>query len=357
MNEPFYQVQLNLNQISLDLADRSDRVNAEHHENLVKRLAKFYATMIRDQKKTKLIWQPAGEWKNYNEEKNFLYEALLSNNLPLAHDYLLNFWRNRLGLIVKEYATFEVLSSGEMTVIEPFLRSILRNYIIWKDLYALPSNRLKIKAEVGNPWGCNIDGVMVTPKATRYHHNAMQIKNLLAASKGNVVGEIGAGYGALCHYLLMEIPNVIYVDFDLPETLVLAAYHLLSAFPDKKILLYGEHEINEKTVLDFDVALLPNFVIEEIADKSIDVFFNSFSLSEMPKEVNHTYLHQIARLTKNYFLHNNMDRSGIINRGFERIPASKFPIDENKFTLLYQNYDLFHSHFGDYKEFLYFINS
>ena len=50
-----------------------------------------------------------------------------------------------------------------------------------------------------------------------------------------------------------------------------------------------------------------------------------------------------------------MDRKGVINRGFERIPASEYPIDKHKFVLLSKNYDLFHGHFGDYKEFLYKI--
>ena len=99
--------------------------------------------------------------------------------------------------------------------------------------------------------------------------------------------------------------------------------------------------------------LLPNYLIEEFPSSSVDVFFNSFSLSEMPPETMQAYLGEIHRLSLHFFLHNNMDRLGVINRGFERTPASQFPIDSNKFTLIAKNYDLFHSHFGDYKEFLY----
>jgi hypothetical protein len=73
----------------------------------------------------------------------------------------------------------------------------------------------------------------------------------------------------------------------------------------------------------------------------------------MMPESNKAYLDEIGRLTKGYFLHNNMDRKGVINRGFERIPSSSYPIDVEKFILLSKSFDPFHAHFGDYKEFLY----
>ena len=356
MNEAFYMTQIDLDRITLDLENRAPTRDRAFDRILVELLADFYQAMISDQKHAEPVWQPACEWKNYNEEKNFLYSALLEGSIEEASTYLENFWRNKLGLIVKEYATFEALSKGEPDIIEPFLKSILRNYVIWKDIYHLPAERLKMQASSGNPWGCMIDGVLVAPKATRYHHNALQLKNLLKACDGKVIGEIGAGYGALCHYVLKETSGVRYVDFDLPETLVLAAYYLISSFPNKQFFLYGEQELSGAALTASDVALLPNYTIRSVEDKSIDVFFNSFSLSEMPREVNAAYLDEIARLARAYFLHNNMDRSGVINRGFERIPASEFPIDENRFTRLNTNYDLFRSHFGDYKEFLYHIS-
>lgn len=351
----FYESKMNLEKISLDLNEKPLDADPATHESVVKRLAFFFEKMLVDQKSVADVWKPAGEWKNYNEEKNFLYTRLLSHDYENAGAILKNFWRNKLGLIVKEYARFETLEQGKPEEVNPFLRSILRNYIIWKDIYHFPAERLKLTVEVGNPWGCLIDGVLVTPKATRFHNNAMQLKNLLKACNGNVIAEIGAGYGGLCHYLLKEIPGIRYIDFDLPETLVLAAYYLIFTFPEKKIFLYSEQELNEKNLSENDVILLPNYAIKAVRSKSVDVFFNSFSLSEMTLEANKEYLANIYRLTKAFFQHNNMDRKGVVNRGFERIPASEYPINDNQFILINKNYDLFHSHFGDYKEFLYQI--
>lgn len=354
MSTPFYKEQLDLNNIRLDLSDRHQKTS---NPELIKRIAVFFKKMLEDQKKVDAVWKPAGEWKNYNEEKGFLYTALANNEFEKANEFLGNFWRNKLGLIVKEYATFETLLEGSVEKVKPFLSSILRNYLIWKDIYGIHTKSLEVIAEVGNPWGCVIDKVLVTPKATRYHHNAMQIKNLLSTCDGKVVGEIGAGYGALCHYIQKESTPITYIDFDLPETLVLAAYHLISAFPDKSVFLYGEGQISDEIIKKYDIVLVPNYTISLFSNKCIDVFFNSFSLSEMMPDANARYIQEISRTTKGYFLHNNMDRSGVINRGFERIPASKYPIQDSDYILLSKNYDLFHAHNGDYKEFLYKVVS
>lgn len=351
--KPFYEDKLSQIDIELDLSEKENLISEEEHHSIVVRLIHFFKRMKVEQEKTNQIWQPEGEWKNYNDEKSYFYNSLIKNDFTTADDKLRNFWRNELSTIVKEYARFDELKSNNKQIVESFTSSIKRNYIIWKDIYSLPTRNLEIKKNVGNPWGCIIDDVLITPKAIRYHHNALQLIKLLKASSGNTIAEIGAGYCSLCYYLVSENPDVKYINFDLPETLVLAAYYLLNNFPDKKIFLYGEVLFNNDTVEQYDILLFPNYMVEKFKEKSIDVFFNSFSLSEMPRDVNKEYIKQIYRLTKSYFLHNNMDRKGVVNRGFERIPASEYPISEKEFVLLAKNYDIFHSHMGDYKEFLY----
>ena len=234
MNKAFYEERLDNLKVTLDLKECPSDMNDGDHQKLVERLAFFYQNMIKDQKEVKTVWQPAGEWKNYNEEKGFFYDTLLNNDISGASNYLLNFWRNRLGLIVKEYAKFEDVSENKQPVTDAFLRSIGRNFLIWQDMYQKEAEDLKIFKNIGNPWGCQINGTLVTPKAIRFHSNMMQIKNLLSQCNGKRVGEIGGGYGGLAAYMLHHIEGVKYVDFDLPETLTLAAYQLLMNFPKKK---------------------------------------------------------------------------------------------------------------------------
>ena len=73
----------------------------------------------------------------------------------------------------------------------------------------------------------------------------------------------------------------------------------------------------------------------------------------MPKATSSEYIEQIQKICRRYFLHNNMDRKGVINRGFESTPGSEYTIDHKVFKLVYKHFDLFHGHDGDYKEFLY----
>ena len=333
------------------LSEKTSPLETDELLALTERLARFYQRMAADQPKAAAIYQPGGEWKNYNDEKSFLYGRLASGDITGAASLLANFWRNQLGLIVKEYARFEDLAAGRSEIVDPFCRSVGRNFLIWKDLFHLPAERLRIATHAGNPWGCLIDGELVTPKATRFHTAAWQLHHLVQGTERPVVAEIGGGYGGMLHYLFRETPDVRYVNFDLPETIVLHAFHVLNALPERPVCLYGE----TGNPSDFDVLLLPNYAIAGFAPKSVDVFYNSFSLSEMPAAVTDNYLGQIRRLTRGYLLHNNMDRKGVVNRGFERTPASEFPTSQHGFQLLSSHYDLFHAHFGDYKEYLYAV--
>ena len=77
----------------------------------------------------------------------------------------------------------------------------------------------------------------------------------------------------------------------------------------------------------------------------------------MSRPVINQYLKRIAIATRHYFLHNNMDRGGVVNEGHERTPGSRYPFPEAAFKLLYKHYDLFQQKHsgrdGDYREFLY----
>ncbi|MFZ6011473.1 MAG: putative sugar O-methyltransferase [Bacteroidota bacterium] len=352
----FYEDQLSKLQSDIDLKEHSFSTDGEKHLSLVKKLGALFKNQFEEQQKSRKEFRPAGEWLDYNNEKSFLYGALANGHHEEASSLLSNFWRNKLGLIVKEYAKFEALETNDQSSVQHFKRSIGRNFLIWKDLFHLPVSALKLPSVVGNPWGLRIENELITPKAIRFHTNALQIKNLLDNTEEKTVAEIGGGYGGLALYLNREIKGLKYFNFDLPETLLLASYYLTLSLPDKKVFLYEGGEITPEIIKNHDIFMLPNYLIDKFPSKAVSVFFNSFSLSEMPPETNAAYINEISRITKSYFFHNNMDRKGVVNRGFERIPASMYPIDPKKFTLLSAHYDLFHGHFGDYKEFLYKVN-
>lgn len=332
------------------LEPRRDGLDDARRRRAVERVAAMYRACKRDQPAASAPYQPGGEWADYLAERREVYDALLRNDLPAAESKLRGFWRNELGPIVKEYAKYEQLIDRVEPNTSRFMHNVCRNYLIWREIVGGSVRDLSVPL-VGEPWGYFIDGELIVPKATRFHALASQVGELVRGVERPTVAEIGAGYGGMAYYLLRDTPGVRYVDFDLPETLVLAAYYLLCALPERRVALYGEFSGGMPS--DAEVVLLPNFALPSLPSQSVDVFVNTFSLSEVPWETLEEYVRQIERGTRGFFLHNNMDRQGVINRGFERIPASRYPIDAAKMRLIYKRFDLFHGQAGDYRECLY----
>lgn len=166
-----------------------------------------------------------------------------------------------------------------------------------------------------------------------------------------VLAEIGGGYGALGYYALLT-PGVHYVDFDLPEVLLVASYWLCGALPKKRIMLFGESDT--KAVLTnlecYDAVLFPNFCLRELPDDSVDVFLNTRSLSEMASETIEEYLRHVSRCCTHYFLHENSDKA-LESPGHTEIVASSFSLP--RFRMLSKTLSPWKAGAGRYREFLY----
>ena len=339
--------------LNAGLAARADSLDAGLHRQIVERVAAMYRAAMRDLEAASEPYQPGGEWAAYCAERRHFYDHLLAGRVELAAGLLRNFWRNELGPIVKEYARFDQLARGEEPFTSRFQQNVVRNYLIWRDLFHQPIDVLEIP-RIGNPWGYVIEGRVIAPKATRFHAVATESRRLLEGINRPVAAEIGGGYCGMAYFLLRDAPQTVYVDFDLPETLAIAAYYLLATLPERRIYLYGEGPLPTQSRLDdFDAVLLPHFALPTLADRSIDLWINTFSLSEVPWDTLQEYIRQIERTARGHFYHNNMDRRGVVNRGFERIPASTYPVDPDRLKLVYKHFDLFHGHDGDYRQFLY----
>ncbi len=335
------------------LQPRPDSISAARHEEIVRRVMECYRACKADQPRVPAAYQPGGEWADYLAERQGVYDGMLAGDSQLVSDKLRGFWRNELGPIVKEYAKYEQLTSREAPFLERFETNVRRNFAVWRSIHEHDARVLDVP-EVGNPWGLMIDGRLVVPKATRYHALSSQIGELCRGTGRPLVAEIGAGYGGQAYFLLRDYPGTTYVDFDLPETLMLAAYYLMASLPDREIVLYGEsHRPLDEVLTGADAVLMPNFALPKLADRSVDLFLNTFSFSEMPMGTLSEYLTQVQRSLKRFLLLNNMDRTGVVNRGFERIPASRYPLDHSRLRCIYRKFDLFHGHQGDYREFLY----
>jgi putative sugar O-methyltransferase len=181
--------------------------------------------------------------------------------------------------------------------------------------------------QIGNPYGFYIDGKFFRAGVDYQHYYAVMIDRLTRSKQHRTVLELGGGFGGLGHFLIRDNPDMTYIDVDLPENMALTAFYLLSAFPDKKVALFGEVDLKTADLSQYDIVVLPNFAIADLKDNTVDLAFNSYSLAEMSLETVANYISQFNRITRKFIYHVNHTR-------IPPVRADDFPIDYNKFELI-----------------------
>lgn len=175
-------------------------------------------------------------------------------------------------------------------------KALTRNHHRYKDL-STPA--------VGNPFGIELDGVLICSGAEHQHYGAQRIGHLLNKAAGRVA-DIGGGYGALAYYLLRDYPRITYWSFDLPETLALAAYYLIRSFPEKRVWLFGEESHDDPTLASYDIVLMPISELATVQSRSADLVFSSHAMSDLCPAALNVYLARVTNITKRYFLWQGM---------------------------------------------------
>ena len=338
--------------IELDLTDRRDSAD---DDALIARIARAYAAAKKDQATVAPgPYQVGGAWKDdINRRRGDWLRALEGNDRTALRDLFKNFLRNSGSAGLSAYTYFEQISRAGRRCRALLKRSLLRDYRLWLAITvdAKPED-LRLPA-AGNPWGVRIDGTLVTMGSVRYHYWASRMSPLLADLPEPVLCEVGGGYGGFAYFLLRDAETrLTYVDFDIPEVLLVASYYLLKAFPDRKALLYGEADaksLTRQTLRGYDIVLLPNFAAPALAAGSIDVGFNTGSFSEMDYPSIEEYLRRLAGAGASWLFHVNSDREATNTGGHIEVPASRFPIPDG-YRLLYRLPGGFEER---YREFLY----
>lgn len=198
---------------------------------------------------------------------------------------------------------------------------------------------------LGNSVGLYHDGQIIPIEAIRYHYYAAEILSLLQGVNYPVICEIGGGLGGQA-YTILSNPDcaITYILLDLPETLIISSYFLMAAFPEKRFLLYGEGSLDSGKLDQYDVILMPNFMLPQLGDEMVDLFFNACSFSEMDSVTVEEYIRQIERICRRYFMHINHNAKFVwYDEGKEivNMPGSQIRPDPERFKKIYQHPRLF----------------
>ena len=161
---------------------------------------------------------------------------------------------------------------------------------------------------IGNPVGVMLNDTVIPIETLRHAYHAVEMLDILRDVPNAVIVEIGGGLGDQA-YQTMKLGARLsqYIVFDIPEVASISSYFLLSAFPEKRIRLYGEGPVSPAISGEYEIAVFPHFAIPHLPDLSIDLFFNSCSFSEMDSASSREYLAIIERACRKYFLHDNHD--------------------------------------------------
>ena len=194
----------------------------------------------------------------------------------------------------------------------------------------------------GNQSGAYIDKTFVGVGSFGNEIYGSLLSGLLDDVDRPVVADLGAGYGKLAFFTLRDMSDSCFIDFDLPETLCLAAYYLMKSWPNKKTLLYGEEEYSEKSHSEYEMIFMPSYEIENIGQNSIDLFMNKNSLGEMTRKAAINYVHHIANSTR-YFFHMNHDIfPNVFSDSSPGLLGYEYPVPKDKFKLLFRYPDVGH---------------
>ena len=313
------------------------RILKSNDDVIINRIIESYNKSKEIQKNLSSAFQVGNEWLPiYNSYMSEAMNALKKKDVTEIKKIYENFMREdcSVGLHGLSFDMKNAYFKNNISKIDAdlFFYDTIYRYNHWSKLTnnKFTSKDLKMP-DYGNPYGIYEGDKFIRIGSEYLHYYSYLIDELLSVKKSRkYIVELGGGYGGLGYFLNKNINNLTYIDFDLPENMALTAYYLLSSFPEKKILLFGEADLNEKTINEYDIILMPNFELSKLPSNYIDLIFNSYSLAEMSSETINEYIPQLMKSSNGYILHINHAKKSY------SLKADEFGITADKFELVYK---------------------
>jgi putative sugar O-methyltransferase len=318
----------NLQNVTDGFASRIDDSNDD--SALLERICEAYIKAVNQQRFASNAYAATEWWQLVrNRSLGPVTRALQTRDINTLRKMYRNFFRDSCsaGLLGVPFGMAKAYFGGPISDFHRrfYLSHALYRLDYWK---SQTNNRFELRdlagPEIGNPFGVRIDGVFVRVGADYAHCCAQQIGSLISSERSSVA-EIGGGFGGMAYYLLRDQANITYCGFDLPESIALASYYLMKAFPHLSFLLYGEQKLTRESIDAADVVLMPSFELANMDDGSIDVTFSSHAMSDLSSEAMAEYMRNVARMTRSAFLYIGNSRAS-----------------ESISDLVSHTYDLFH---------------
>jgi putative sugar O-methyltransferase len=295
-----------LQNVTQGFISRIDETNDD--TDLLERICTAYIKAVKQQQFAPDAYKATDWWQQVRQRSlGPVTQALLTRDIAALRKMYRNFFRDPCssGLLGAPYGMSKAYFGGEIKDVYRrfYLSHVLYRFDYWK---AQTDGRFELRdlagPGIGNPFGVLIDGTHISVGSEYAHYCAHRVDSLLD-SDTTAVAEVGGGFGGMAYYLLRDRPGVTYLDFDIPESIALASYYLLKAFPQLTFLLYGEEDLTNESIARADVVLMPVFELATMPAESVDVTFSSHAMSDISSEALVEYLNNIDRMTRGCLLY------------------------------------------------------
>jgi putative sugar O-methyltransferase len=281
-------------------AERIDNSTAD--TALLERICDSYIKAATQEKSVPAIYRATAWWQQQRElSLDPVIQALKARNVAALRRMYSNFYRDPCsGGLIAAQALSQHYSGGPTKDFHRrlFLVDALYRIDYWKARMGERFSASDLAGpSIGNPFGVVIDGTLIRVGSEYQHYCAHRISRFLKSERA-VVAEIGGGFGGMAYYLLRDRPATTYIDFDVPESIALAAYYLSKSFPRLNVLLYGEGDLTEEAISQSDIVLLPAFELAAMPSQCVDVTFSSHAISDLTLEAVTGYLESVAKITR-----------------------------------------------------------
>ena len=338
-NDPCFQELLNSKGF-IDRRNLDDSRNLEISD--CKRIARAFWRAIKDQRSEHTDYSPSNEWipifdGSYGDAYGPLHKALSELNYDSLSKILSNFWRESCsaGILGPGFDLSPYLgcdsSFGDLCErswrMKQFVAEIFYRYSLFLCLTAGDISEEHLRApNFGNQYGFYLGSKFIPGGSDYQLYYAYRIKNIARERFGDNtirICELGSGYGGMIQYLDKLIINARIELFDLPIILTMASANLIASVGESSyVRAYGEFD-NCNGLGGNLIRVNPCHAVEDLEAKSVDIWFNSYSLSEMSESAINRYLHHIGRTLKRGGVFLNVNHSRICRLGANHYPYAK----------------------------------
>lgn len=320
-----------LDNVSKGFASRFEDPSSD--SEILERVCAAYRRAVERERSAPEVYRATAWWQQIRMAAlGPLTRALAAGDITSLRRMYRNFFRDpcSTGLIGVPFSMSGAYFQGR-------IKNLHRRYFLGDALYAIDywqsqtAGRFSLRdlaaPLIGNPYGVVFEGVLVRAGAAFQHYSAWRVAECLGSSRAAVV-EVGGGFGGMAYYLLRDRSEITYLDFDVPESLALTAYYLMTAFPHLRFLLYGEAAVSSQSLSRADVALMPLCEMESLSAGSAGVVFSSHAISDISHTAMNIYLETIARIACGCFLYFGNARGAEAIRGLAVHGRPLFRFDE-----------------------------